>query len=277
VQYPTAGFGKSLTPQLLSLLRRFVLTVHELEGRHLLRRLSFYPFWIRTQHVVFTCEFNRKYALRWAPWLRKMSSVIPLSSNIPAPLNGRNGRALREVVHFGLVRPKRGIEEVLEFANLAAEQRSALTVRMVGGLPSQHAVYLAGVQKASLGLPITWDLDLSAEAVAERLGRATVAYIPFPDGASERNTSLLAALAHGLPVITTKGRSTPPGLEGAVCFCSTPAEAVGAARALLDSPLQREAMAARGRQYVAEFRWESIAQSHIALYQQLTAAHANRH
>jgi len=276
IQYPTAGFGKGLTPQLLSMLTPSVLTVHEMEGTHLLRRLSFYPLWLRTRHVIFTCESNRQYALRWAPWLREMSSVVPLPSNIPARPHGGNAHPTAEVVHFGLVRPDKGIEDVLELARLAFEGHLPVTFRVVGSSPAQHATYLSGVQRASVALPVIWDLDLSAEAVADRLAQATVAYMPFPDGASERRASLLATLANGLPVITTKGRFTPPGLEGAVWFCSSPREALAAAQALLEAPVLREKLAARGRQYAEKFSWESIAQSHITIYEQLLATHANR-
>jgi glycosyltransferase involved in cell wall biosynthesis len=100
--------------------------------------------------------------------------------------------------------------------------------------------------------------------------------MPFPDGASEKRGSLLAALSNGLPVITTKGRSTPTELEDVVRFCSSPAEAVEAAQALLEAPALREELGARGRHYAEKFSWESIAQSHIAIYQQLVASHANR-
>jgi len=205
-----------------------------------------------------------------------MSSVVPLSSNIPARPDGQNGRAPAEVIHFGLIRPNKGIEDVLEFTRLASAERFPLRVRMIGSSPAQHATYLSGVQGAAVALPVIWDLDLSAEAIADRLARATVAYMPFPDGASERRTSLLAALANGLPVITTKGRFTPAGLEGAVRFCSSPGEAVAAAQALLEAPILREELAARGRQYAEKYSWENIAQSHITIYQQLVANHANR-
>jgi glycosyltransferase involved in cell wall biosynthesis len=200
-----------------------------------------------------------------------MSSVVPLSSNIPARPKGQNGRALAEVIHFGLIRPNKGIEDVLQLARLAFDEHLPVTVRVVGSSPARHATYLSSVQGASVALPVIWDLDLSAEAVADRLARATVAYVPFPEGACERHTSLIAALANGLPVITTKGKFTPPGLEGAVWFCSSPREAVAAARALLEAPVLREELAARGRQYAEKFSWESIAQSHITIYQQLVA------
>ncbi len=276
LQYPTAGFGKGLTPQVFSLLRRFVLTVHELEGSHLLRRLSFYPLWARARHVIFTTEANRDYSLRWAPWVRGISSVVPLSSNIPVRTNGRNGHGPAEVIHFGLVRPNKGIEDVLEFARLAHAERSPISVRIVGSSPAWHAGYLSNIRASSADLPVVWDLDLSAEEVGERLARATAAYLPFPDGASDRRTSLIAALESGLPVLTTRGKFTPSGLQSASWFCSSPTEALTAARTLLERPDLREALGSRARQYAEKFSWESAAQSHIKIYQQLVSPHENR-
>jgi glycosyltransferase involved in cell wall biosynthesis len=276
LHYPTAGFGKGLTPQVFSLLRRSVLTVHELEGTHLLRRLSFYPLWARARHVIFTTEANREYSLRWAPWLRGISSAVPLSSNIPVRANGRNGHAHAEVIHFGLVRPNKGMEEVLEFARLAHAERSPITVRIVGSSPPWQAAYLSNIRASSAGLPVLWDLDLSAEEVAERLARATVAYMPFPDGASEKRTSLIAALESGLPVLTTRGKFTPAGLHGAAWFCASPNEALAAARTLLERSDLREALGSRARQYAGKFSWESGVQSHVEIYRQLVSPHENR-
>jgi glycosyltransferase involved in cell wall biosynthesis len=277
LQYPTAGFGKTVAPHIFSILNRSVLTVHELQLTHWLRQLSCYPLALRARHVIFTCESNRNYALPWAPWLEKKSSVIPLASNISAAGNGLNHRAPAEVIHFGLMRPNKGIEDVLEFARLAEARGFPLRVRVMGSSPPQHATYLSRVQKSARALSLIWDLNLSREAIAERLARATVAYLPFVDGASERRASLLAALANGVPVITTRGRFTPSGLDEAVRYCSTPDQAVAIAQAMIDAPADRENLAHRGREYAGKFSWENIAQAHVALYQRLAVHHANRH
>lgn len=271
MQYPTAGFGRSLTAQFYSLASRFVLTLHEVRGAHLLRRLSLYPLWARAIHAIFTCESDREYSLRWAPWLRGRSSSIPLSSNIPSMPDRRNGRVSQEVIHFGLIRPNKGIEEVLKFASLANANQFPLSVRIVGSSPPSHAPYLASLQEGSADLPVSWDLNLSAEAVAERLVRATMAYLPYPDGASERRTSLLAAMANGLPVVTTRGSFTPAGLEQAVRFCATPEEAICAAKDLLGRPEVRQELGAKAVQYAKRFSWESIAETHIKIYEQIMA------
>lgn len=271
IQYPTMGLDRVLTPQLFSLLVKSVVTVHEVEGRHLLRRLALYPFWFRARYVIFTCNSNREYASRWAPWLRQMSSVIPLSSNIPGKERHRNGLVVPEIVHFGLVRPNKGIEDVFEFAGLASAEHLQVNIKIVGSSPACHAAYLEKVREASTKLPITLDLNLSAEDVAERLSRATLAYLPFPEGASERHGSILAALANGLPVITTKGKFTPPALSQTARFSATPREAVTIAKELLDDPSLRESLSARAVQYAKQFSWDSIAEAHLRTYEKVLA------
>jgi glycosyltransferase involved in cell wall biosynthesis len=275
-QYPTAGFGKSLAPQLFSFQHRFVLTAHEFQGTHLLRRLAFYPLWYGAQHVIFTNEINRDYALRWAPWLKDKNSVIPLSTNIPRA-SARNEQAGgAEVVHFGLIRPNKGIEQFIEFAHCVHAQRLPVSLRIVGSPQAGDGEYLRSIQRLAKGLPVIWDLNLPATAVAERLAAATVAYLPFPDGASERRASLLAAMANGLPVLTTRGANTPSALDGAVQFCASPSAAIAAVKQLLREPTQRKELSANAVQYAQRFTWESIADSHIAIYRRLLSKHANR-
>lgn len=271
LQYPTMGFGKGLTPQLFSMFSRSVVTLHEVEGRHILRRLALYPFWLRARYVIFTCNSNREYALRWAPWLRRVSSVIPLSSNIPVQEQGQSRPTIPEVVHFGLVRPNKGIEQVLEFARLVSVDRLQVKVRIVGSSPACHAAYLEKVRTASTTLPVTWELNLSAEEVAERLCRATVVYLPFPEGASERHGSILAALANGLPVITTSGQFTPNELNRSAIFCASPKEAMDATKQLLEDPALCKSLRAQAFQYAKRFSWDSIADAHVSTYEKILA------
>ena len=82
VQYPTVGFGRALVPQVLALLHGCVVTIHEASQAHILRKLSLLPFSVRAKRLVFTSEYERQFATRWAPWISQVSCVIPITSNI---------------------------------------------------------------------------------------------------------------------------------------------------------------------------------------------------
>jgi glycosyltransferase involved in cell wall biosynthesis len=91
---------------------------------------------------------------------------------------------------------------------------------------------------------------LPAPAIAEYLRACDLMIQPYPDGASGRRTTLMAALANGVPVVTTIGAlSEPVWLDGAVA--TAPAgDPEGLARLaldLLDRPERRTELGRAGR------------------------------
>lgn len=269
IEYPTVGFGHKLGPQVLSLLRGCVVTIHEASQRRFLRKLALFPFSLRPEHIIFTSRFERQFATTWAPWVSRISSVIPVPSNIRAFAQERQ-RALNEILYFGLITPGKGLEQVLELSTLIKSYGLPLTVRIIGRAPGKHVDYLERLRSSGgEDLPVTWDLDLGEEQVAERLASSSIAYLPYPDGASERRATLKAALANGVAVITTRGPQTPRNLEGLVTFCEAPAEALAAALFLLDHPNERARLVRNGDRYVGQCTWERIAELHLGIYRNL--------
>ena len=264
LQYPTVGYGRKLGPQLIAAVRRSIVTLHEASQTHFLRRLSLLPLLVN-RHTIFTNRFEQAYVSGLAPWVRRRSSVIPIGSNVRI---GRTctKRRLDEVVYFGLIRPVKGLEQVLNFACVLTQRMPRMTVRIVGLALEEHATYLQGLRQASAGLPVVWDLGLSEEAVADVLAGAAIAYVPFPDGASERRGSLLALLANGVVTITTWGVQTPAALDQAVEYVSSPVEAVSVVHMLCQDSVRRRILSEQGKQYAAGFSWLDIANQHIQLY-----------
>jgi len=275
IQYPSAGFGAQLGPQALALLRRCVITIHEASHTHILRKVALLPFTIRPKHIVFTSDFERQFALSYAPWISKRSSVIPIPSNIGTFRQDRP-RSLTEIVHFGLIMPGKGLEDVLKLGELMHATRSALRIRIIGKPPDRYLDYFEELRASASSLPITWEQNLTAEDVSKRLASSAIAYLPFPDGASERRATLKAALANGVAVITTRGRHTPNGLEGSVRFCKNPADALAAVRSLVTSPDERVALVNQGYQYVRPYTWERIAEQHTIVYETLCRSKTGR-
>ncbi|MEO8330918.1 MAG: hypothetical protein ABI479_00670 [Gallionella sp.] len=267
IQYPTAGYGPSLGPQMLSvLIRRCVITLHEVSQVNLLRRLSLYPFSFRTRHIIFTNAFEKDYATKYAPWIARRSSVIPIGSAIQ-PCDSNQEKDLSEIVYFGLIRPKKGIEEVLTLARLIKLNSLSMSIRIIGMIEPRFQPYLLRLQNVSSDLPVTWNLGLPEDVVSVLLSRSKVAYMPFPDGASERRSSLLALLANDVATVTTSGPFTPYEMNGVVKYAATPAEALPLIKEFLSNVEKRSEVASEMRKYMQRRQWGEIAAAHAVLYQ----------
>jgi glycosyltransferase involved in cell wall biosynthesis len=265
IQYPTFGFGWAPIPQVLALFHRCVVTIHEASGAHILRKLSLLPFCIRPQQLVFTSEYERQFAVKWVPWIAKSSCVIPITSNISA-FEGPSKRSLDEILYFGLIMPHKGLESVIALGELVKASGLSLRIRILGSCPREHAGYFEELKSKTSTLPIIWENELSEKQVAKRLASSSIAYLPYPDGVSERRASFKAVLLNGVAVITTRGQHTPSALEGLVTFCANPEEALVAVRSLVRDAAQRTKLADGACTYARKFTWESIAEAHLALY-----------
>jgi glycosyltransferase involved in cell wall biosynthesis len=269
IQHPVSFHHRSYVPQVLSLTRASVVTLHggSRYGRFW-GKVSLGPFTVRPRHVIFTTREEREHALGWAPWLRRRSSVVPIGANIPARPSSE--REPGSVATFGLVRREKGLEDVVELARLAQAAGHGWTVRIIGQTPGPEAGYAARLRESAKDVAVDWASDLGHEEAATALGRTRVAYLPFPDGASERRGSLLACLAAGCAVVTTNGRQTPADLGEAVLFAGSPAEAFAAASKVMADDGLFERLSRAGQAYAERFSWEGIAGAHRTIYERVT-------
>jgi glycosyltransferase involved in cell wall biosynthesis len=91
--------------------------------------------------------------------------------------------------------------------------------------------------------------DVPASEVAALLKASALALQPFPDGISARRTSAMAALALGVPMVTTDGFLTDPAWrEGGVALVPVgqPLELARLCGAILDDPAMGRAVGERG-------------------------------
>jgi glycosyltransferase involved in cell wall biosynthesis len=268
MQYPATGYGWKLGPQFLSLLRPFVITIHECSQGHILRRLSLLPFTIRARKIIFTNEYEQRYAQRFVPWIKKRSTVISIGNNIPL-VSGVDKVGVRVVTYFGLIRPEKGLERLIEMGRLFKDRANGIIVRIIGTVLPGSEEYCARMRDQSKDLPIEWCLGLADEQLSYALAETEVAYLPFPDGASDRRGSLIAMLANGVAIITTKGAHTSQDLCSAVLFANSPDEAALLAETMFnDSHMRADRQQAAGLLAV-KYSWANIAQKHLIIYRQL--------
>jgi glycosyltransferase involved in cell wall biosynthesis len=268
IQYPSVGYGRSPMPQLLSLRVPAVVTLHEFSHVKMLRRAASVPFLLAGARLVFTSHYELEYVRGMFRWVAGKSFVIPIGTNIP-PVQREQPRQTDEVIYFGLIAPRKGLEQVLEFASKLKREGSGLKVRLIGRVPDAFAEYAEKLIASAVDLPVVWMRDLSKLEVAEQLAHASVAYLPFPDGASERRGSLTAVLSSGVPCVSTAGKQTSKQLREVLRFASDAQGAVAEVKALLADRRAWENASARAITYAESLSWESIARSHFEVYDAL--------
>jgi glycosyltransferase involved in cell wall biosynthesis len=306
IQYQTGAYGMrpaiNFLPVRLRRLNprpRVVVTAHDLWMPYLLPKAGAIRRWVTRRLledadavIVTNAEDQRRLAGEGTPdrdrYLARTgiaAEVIPIGSNImPAPPDDfqrdhwRGAHGVREgevvAVFFGLPTPSKGLRElVLAMARLPANLR----LHIVGGEPQhpQERVYLAHVRATiaehKLEHRIFWSGYVDPPAVSAHLLASDIGVLPFFDGASYRRGSLLAMLAHALPVITTRPPAPliPPLVDGEHALLVTPGEESELVDAITrlasDAPL-REQLARNGRALSEHFTWPAIAAAHVKLY-----------
>jgi glycosyltransferase involved in cell wall biosynthesis len=232
-------------------------------------------------------------------------ALVPIGSNVPdAPPAGYDRDAWRReqglspasalLAYFGFLNASKGGRVLVDLlGQLRAAGQDARLV-MIGGRTGasdpNNAAYLAEFEAdvASAGLTgaVLWTGHVSPTEVSAWLRAADVAVLPYTDGASYRRGSLLACLAHGLPIVTTRPPSLalsdlstlaadelPPDLTDSVQALLVPP---GDARAMADAvarilanPDTAQQLGTAARALSEWFGWPKIAERHAALYDEL--------
>ncbi len=286
VQYPGLGYGYSLAPHLLTAfvaLTRIpvVVTLHEYERAHWLRRLSEALLAACATSVVFTTSQEQAHAVRRIGWLvpsLHCAHVIVIGSNLPeGEATGAAGYNRSEFSYWGMFHPGKGIEKVLGGFALAVRRAEDLRLTLVGARRQKDERYIERLQELvdRLGVRqrVMFCFDLSGEDTIGVLKRCCAVILPYGDGATFRRGTLVAALRLGLPVVSTRGPDTPSELvdERSILFA---ADEGGIADLLLrlrsESDL-RDRLSSGAAALGERFDWRDIACRHMVLYEKLAA------
>lgn len=210
---------------------------------------------------------------------------IPIGSNIPvAPPPGYSREGWRAgigvatgellVAYFGLLAASKGVDVLVE---ALAELDGPWRLLIVGGAATApHDLAHAEAVRARIGAlglagRVVETGHVAPAQVSGHLLAADLAALPFRDGASFRRGSLLAALAHGCPVITTTPADPADDVAlGAAAILVAPGEPAALRAAIVRlraEPAARAARAAAGPPLAARFSWDGIARRHEELYE----------
>lgn len=270
LQHPSAGFNKRLTPFLLWILlwrHTKAITLHEFSRKSPLGKLLCYAFFLFSKYAIFTTETERRQALRFAPWLARRSTVIPIGSNIPF-IAAREHSI--DVVYFGLIIPGKGLEEFLDIVTDLSQRRSC-RIQLIGQIVRGAENFADSALARLRALDAQLLLNADIHTVAETLAASRIVLLPFPDGISARRGSALAAMGNGALLITTPPQDTSTDnaqFHGRCLMGNNRWALLSLVEAALDNPAAYAEIIEAGRSYAQSFAWSDIAERHIAFLQQ---------
>lgn len=196
--------------------------------------------------------------------LREKGFTLASPSSIePVPVSADHKRAWRAekgldpetkiLAWFGTVSVSKQLEWVLDAWETANRVGVHTSFCVIGGTPTLPIPGQLRSRYRALG-------HMPAEEVSLALSAADLVGLPFVDGVAERRTTMMAALAHGLPVVGTTGSSTGSTLQAAKFMALSPATEerpfVQNIVDLLWNDKEREALAAAGaKAYAEQYSW----------------------
>ena len=184
--------------------------------------------------------------------------------------------AIPLLVHFGLLYPGKGLETLLDAFALLRRRNASARLALVGDTPREHEAYREGLERRAtsggISDAIVWAGRRSEREVSAILAAADVFVAPYDDGASSRRGSLLAALAHGLAIVSTTPVADATQFRDGDNIALVPPRDPVALAARLDSLLHRSDDVARLRRgaavLAARFAWPAIADETRRVYAQ---------
>jgi len=262
-------------------------------GAHLRRWITERP--AHTSHLVIATNEDDHQALA-ARALTAPLVKIPIGSNIHVHaitsdertfLRAQRGYEATTLVlgYFGFLNRSKGgltlIQTLYELVQQGLDAHLLMIGERVGASdPTNHA-YLQAVEaligELHLGKRVQWTGHLADTEVSHALQMVDLLLMPYLDGASLRRGTLMAGLAHSCAIITTTPQSPLPELvHGRDLLYVPPEDAKAAAQAIvqvMQQPTLHARLTANARRQSEQFTWTTIAQQHVAYYENpLTAA-----
>jgi glycosyltransferase involved in cell wall biosynthesis len=291
---------------------RTVITFHDLKVPYLFPKAGPLRWWVnlapaRWSDAVIATNTEDFARLSTYSFIRSLS-LIPIGSNIhPQPPAGYDREHWRAhwglkpddllLSYFGFLNESKGAETLIRaLARLVQrgyDTRSATNIQypmsniqliMVGGKVGSsdptNVAYLKRVEGLieELGLTdrVFWTGYTPQPEVSANLLASDICVLPYRDGASFRRGSFMAALAHGLPIVSTRPRVDVPELRHGENILLVPPDAPVAlaeaiARLAADARL-RCRLGEGAARLAQDFTWGKIAEKTKALYEEILRA-----
>jgi glycosyltransferase involved in cell wall biosynthesis len=306
IQYQTAAYGMHPAINFLPLWLRLrgrgmrtMTTFHDLRLPYLFPKAGGVRRWVTaavirwSDAVIVTNREDEQILATYGG--HRHQALIPIGSNIaPQPPQDYYRDAWRSrlgigpddtlLSYFGFLNESKGGEALIRVVARLRELGHPVKLLMVGGKVGTsdptNVAYAEKVERliAELGLSeaVLRTGFTAPEEVSANLMASDVCLLPYLDGASFRRGSFMAALAHGLPIVSTlPAVETPELRQGENILLAPPDEVEALAQRVLtlmaDQDLRRR-LGEGARHLSRRFEWDRIARETLTLYRDISSS-----
>lgn len=299
IQYQAAAYNMkspaiNLLPWRLKNIAKSVVTFHDLRVPYLFPkagplRSKAVHFMAKQAHGVIATNASDYNAL--VAGVTTPAAQIPIGSNIEAYspnhleiADAREHLSLskedRLLGYFGFLNDSKGADTLLKaLSKLGTPYHLVFIGGQTGASDRTNVTFMQQMKTmvGELGLTerVHWTGFLSDTRVSAFLHAADILVMPYRDGASLRRGTLMAALAHGRPLITTNPTEPTPELVDQKNVCLIPVDDVAALMEAIETLIAdetlRHTLGENATQTARLFTWEHIANSTTTFFEQLDA------
>jgi glycosyltransferase involved in cell wall biosynthesis len=148
---------------------------------------------------------------------------------------------------------------------------------MIGGpwpeAPEYYRALQARCRAEGIDQHVRWMGHCGPARVSELLAASDICLLPYDDGVSLRRSTLLAAIAHHLPIVSTRSsrlsRWFRDGENVILVPPADPSALAVAVETLARSPSARTRLSSAMASLAQEFAWPRIAERTLAVYREL--------
>lgn len=227
------------------------------------------------------------------PHLKPLVHRIPIAANVEtASVDRESARTIIQqtygwstqnkiIAFFSFLHPVKGVETLLSAFKQVVTVHPEARLLLMGGveslaLPAEQASrYWQQLQSQIAELDLTDVVHMTgylpAAQVSLHLTAADLGVLPFNAGVTLKSGSLLAMMAHGLPIVATCSNPPDPDLTTETLLkLTSPRNPVALAAALIEllaNPDQQRQFSQAAFYYSQQFTWSNIAAAHLRIYE----------
>ena len=219
-------------------------------------------------------------ALRQIP-IGSNIAVFPADSQTLQNIRANLGLTANDFLlgYFGFLHASKGADDLIEAVSMLPENVHLVFIggRTGASDPNNNASFASLLDQLiavkGVGHRVHFTGFLPNDMASYHLAAVDLMVMPYRDGVSLRRGTLMAALAHGRPIITTEPAARSRVLSSSDGVYLTPRADVVALKVaiceFMDRPDERAALGKRALALSAQFGWDSIARQTVNFYKSL--------